>query len=108
MTEETQDSIITGGDETIVHSASQMPGAMDTTLTGSRAIGRLAHGRLKTHTLTLVSREELNQFAGHMRGVMRRFGQRIARSQHSTYLDIGRLATKGQEQAKRLGQLQSR
>jgi len=66
MTEETHNSEITGGDETIVHSTSQMPVPMDTTLTGSTAIGRLIRVRSKTPTLTFVSKEKLNQFAGHL------------------------------------------
>jgi len=106
MTEETHHSIMTGGDKTIVHSASQTPGPIDTTLTGSMAIGQLARGRSKTLTLSIVSKKELNQFAGHLGGVLERFSQRVAKSQKSMYLDVGRLSTQGQQQARELGKLQ--
>jgi len=106
MTEETQDSIITGRDEVIVHRASQMPGLIDTTLTGSLAIGGLARRHSKTPTLTFVSKEVLNQFAGHLGGVLGRFSQRVAKSQKSMYLDVGQLSTQGQQQAREVGKVQ--
>ena len=99
---------MTGGDEAIVHSVSQTPCLIDATLTGSRSIGRLAQGRSKTFTLTFVSKEELNQFAGHLGGVMGRFSHRITKSWNAMYLDLGWLSTKGQEQARELGKLQRR
>jgi len=106
MTEETHDSEMTGGDETIIHSASQTPGLLDTSTIGRVALGRLTRGHSKTPSLTFVSKEELNQFAGHLGGVLRRFSQRIAKTQNSLYLDIGRLSIQGQQQARELGKLQ--
>jgi len=70
MTEETQDSEMTGGDETIIHSSSRTPGPLDTSTIGKIALGQLTRGRSKTPTLNYVSKEELNQFAGHLGGVV--------------------------------------
>jgi len=106
MTEETHASKMTGGDETIIHSSSQTPGLLDTSTIGMVALEQLMRGRCKTPTLTFVSKEELNQFAGHLGGVLGRFSQRIAREQKSMYLDIGRLSNEGQQQARALGKLQ--
>jgi len=89
MTEETHDSEITGGDETIIHSSSQTPGPVETSTFGKVALGRPMQERSKTPTLTFVSKEELNYFAGHLGGVLGRFSQRMAREQKSMYLDIG-------------------
>jgi len=108
MTEETQDSEVTSGDETIIHSRRWTPGPLDTGTIGQVALGRLTRGRSKTPTLNFVSREELNQFAGHLGGVLGRFSQRIAREQKSMYLDIRRLCSEGQQQARALGKLQHR
>jgi len=108
MTEETHDSVMMGGDETSIHSVSQTPGPIDTSTIGKTALGRLTRGRSKTPTLTFVSKEELNQFAGHLGGVLGRFSQRVAKTQNSMYLDIGRLSTQGQKQAKDLAKLQHR
>jgi len=106
MREETHDSEMTGRDETIIHSSSRTPGPLDTSTIGKIALGRLARGRSKTPTFKFVSREELNQFAGHLEGVLGRFSQRIAREQRSMYLDIGRLSSEAQQQARGLGKLQ--
>jgi len=65
-------------------------------------------GRSKTPTLNFVSKEEINQFAGHLGGVLARFSQRMAREQKSLYLDIGRLSNEGQQQARALGKLRRR
>ena len=73
MTEEIHDSEMTGGDETIIHSSSRTPGPLDTSTIGRVALERLTRGRSKTPTLSFVSREELNQFAGHLGGVLGRF-----------------------------------
>jgi len=73
MTEETQDSEMTGGDETIIHSSSRTPGLLDTSTIGKIALGRLTRWRSKTPTLNYVSKEELNQFAGHLGGVLGKF-----------------------------------
>jgi len=108
MTEETHDSEMTGGDETIIHSSSRTPGPPDTSTTHRIDFGRLVRARSKTPTLNYVSREELNQFAGHLGGVLGRFSQRLAREQKSMYLDIGRLSSEGQQQARALGKLQRR
>jgi len=108
MTEETHDSKMTGGDETIIHSSSRTPGPLDTSTIGRIAFGRLVRERSKTPTPNFVSREELNQFAGHLGGVLGRFSQRMAREQNSMYLDIGRLSREGQQQARALGNLQHR
>jgi len=99
---------MTGGDETIIHSSSRTPGPLDTSTIGKIALGRLTRGRSKTPTLNYVSKEELNQFAGHLGGVLGRFSQRLAREQKSMYLDIGRLSSEGQQQARALGKLQRR
>jgi len=77
-----------GGDETIIHSSSQTPGLLDTSTIGKVALGRLMRGRSKTPTLNFVSREELNQFPGHLGGVLGRLSQRMAKEQKSMYLDI--------------------
>jgi len=108
MTEETHHSKMTGGDETIIHSSSQTPGPLDTSTIGKVALGRLMRGCSKTSTLNFVSMEELNQFTGHLGGVLGRFGQRMTRKQKSMYLDIGRLSSEGQQQARTLGKLQRR
>jgi len=108
MTEETHDSEMTGGDETIIHSSSRTPGSLDTSTIGKIALGRLTRGRSKTPTLNIVSREELNQFAGYLGRVLGRFSQRMAREQRSMYLDIRRLSSEGQQQARALGKLQRR
>jgi len=108
MTEETHHSKMTGGDETIIHSSSQTPGPLDTSTMGKVALRSLMRGRSKTPTLNFVSREELNQFVGHLGGVLVRFSQRMAREQKSMYLDIGRLSSEGQQQARALGKLQRR
>jgi len=108
MTEETHDFEMTGGDETIIHSGSRTSGPLDTSTIGKVALGRLTRGRSKTPTLSFISREELNQFAGHLGGVLGRFSQRMAREQKSMYLDIGRLSSEGQQQARALGKLQRR
>jgi len=108
MTEETHDSKMTGGNETIIHSSSRTPGPLDTSTTGNIDFGRLVRARSKTPTPNFVSKEELNQFAGHLGGVLGRFSQRMAREQNSLYLDIGRLSRKGQQQARALGKLQHR
>jgi len=108
MTEETQDSEIPGGDETIIHSSSRTPGPLDTSTIGKITLGRLSRGRSKTPTLNYLSKEELNQFAGHLGGVLGKFTQRMAREQKSIYLDIGRLSSEGQQQARALGKLQCR
>jgi len=65
-------------------------------------------GRTKPPTLSFVSREELNQFVGHLGGVLGRFSQQMAREQKSMYLDIGQLSSEGQQQARALGKLQRR
>jgi len=75
MTEETHDSEMTGSDETIIHTSSQTPALLDTTTIGNVALGRPMRGRSKTPTLSYVSREELNQLAGHLGGVLGRFIQ---------------------------------
>jgi len=108
MTEETQDSEMTGGDETIIHSSSQTPGSLDTRTIGKVALRRLIPGRSKIPTPKFVSREELNQFAGDLGGVLGRFSQRMAGEQNSMYLDDGRLSREGQKQARALGKLQHR
>jgi len=108
MTEETHDSEITGGDESIIHSSSQTPGPLDTSTTGRLDFGQLVRAPSKTPTPIFVPREELNQFAGHLGGVLGRFSQRMAREQNSMYLDIGCLAREGQQQARALGKLQHR
>jgi len=108
MTEETHDSEMTGGDETIIHSSSRTPGPPDTSITGMLDCGRLVRSRSKTPTPIFVSKEELNQFAGHLGGVLGRFSQQMAREQNSMYLDIGRLSREGQQQARVLGKLQHR
>jgi len=108
MTEETHDSKMTGGDETILHSSSRSPGPPDTSTTGRLDFGRLVRARSKTPMLNYVSNEELTQFAGHLGGVLGRFSQRMAREQNSIYLDIGRLSREGQQQARALGKLQQR
>ena len=99
---------MTGGDETIIHSSTQTPSPLDTSTIGKVAFGLQMRGRSKTPTLNFVSREELNQFAGHIRGALGRFSQRMAREQKSMYLDIGRLSSEGQQQARALGKLQRR
>jgi len=99
---------MTGLDETIIHSSSQTPGPLDIITIGRVALGRLTRERSKTPTLNFVSREELNQFVGHLGGVLGRFSQRMAREQKSMYLDIRRLSIEGQQQAKALGKLQRR
>ena len=108
MTEETHNSEMTGGDETIIHSSRRTPGLLDTSTTGKIDFWRLARSRSKTPTPNFVSKEELNQFAGHFGGVLGRFSQRIAREQRSMFLDIGRLSREGQQQARALGKLQHR
>jgi len=108
MTEETHDSEMTGGDETIIHSSSRTPGPPDTSTTHGLDFGRLVRACSKTPTLNYVSKEDLNQFAGHLGGVLGRFSQRMAREQKSMYLDIGRLSSEGQQQARALGKLQRR
>jgi len=108
MTEETHDSEMTGGDETIIHSSSRTPRPLDTSTTGRIDFGQLVRARSKTPTLNYISKEELNQFAGHLGGVLGKFSQRMAREQKSMYLDIGRLSSEGQQQAKALGKLQHR
>jgi len=108
MTEETHDSEMTGGDETIIHSSSRTPGLQDTSTTHRLDFGKLVRARSRTPVLNYVSREELNQFAGHLGGVLGRFSQRLAREQKSMYLDIGRLSSEGQQQARALGKLQRR
>jgi len=108
MIEETQDSVMTGRNETIIHSASQTPGPLDTSTIRNIALGPLTRGRSKTPTVTFVSKEELNQFAGHLGGVLGTFSQRMAKSQNSMYLDIERLSTQGQQQARELAKLQCR
>jgi len=108
MTEETQDSEMTGGDETIIHSSSRTLGPLDTSTIGKIALGRLTRGPWKTPTLNYVSKQELNQFAGHLGGVLAKFSQRMAREQKSMYLYIGRLQSEGQQQARALGKLQRR
>jgi len=108
MTEETQDSELTGGDETIIHSGSRTPGPRNTSTIGGLDFGRLVRARSKTPTHSFVSKEELNKFAGHLGGVLGRFSQRMAREQNSMYLDIGRLSREGQQQARTLGKLQHR
>jgi len=108
MTEETHDSEMTSGDETIIHSSSRTPGPLDTKAAGRIDFGRLVRARSKTPTLNYVSKEELNQFAGHLGGVLGRFFQRMAKEQKSMYLDIGRLSSEGQRQARALGKLQHR
>jgi len=65
-------------------------------------------GRSKTPTLNFISKEELNQFASHLGGVLGRFSQRMAKSQNSIYLDIGDLSTQCQRQAKHLAKLRPR
>jgi len=70
MTEETHDSEMTGGVETIIHSSGQTPGPLDTSTTGRIDFGRLVQARSKTPTLNYGSKEELNQFAGHLGGVL--------------------------------------
>jgi len=99
---------MTGGDETIIHSKSRTPGPLDTSTIGKIALGRLTGGQSKTPTLHFVSKEELNQFVGHIGGVLGRFSQRMAREQNSMYQDIGRLSSEGQQQASVLGKLQRR
>jgi len=99
---------MTGGDEAIIHSSSQTPGPLDTSTIGKVALRRLTEGCSKTATLSFISREELNQFAGHLGGVLGRFSQRMAREQKSMYLDMGRLSSEGQQQARALGKLQHR
>jgi len=59
-----------GGDETIIYSGSQTPGLLDTSTIGRVALGRLTQGCSKIPTVTFVSKEELNQFAGHLGGVL--------------------------------------
>jgi len=80
---------MTGRDETIIHSSSRTPGPPDTSTTGRLDFGKLVQARLRTPILNHVSKEELNQFAGHLGGVLGRFSQRMAREQNSMYLDIG-------------------
>jgi len=99
---------MTGGDEPMVHSSSQTPRPGETSTAGRFDFGRLVRSRSKTPTLNYVSKEELNQFAGHLGGVLGRFSQRMAREQKSMYLDIGRLFSEGQQQARALGKLQRR
>jgi len=108
MTEETHDCEMTGVDETIIHSSSQTPGRLDNSTIGRVALGRLARGHSKTPTLSFVSREELNQFAGHLGGVLGRFTQQMAREQKSIYLDIGQLSSECQQRARGLRKLQRR
>jgi len=108
MTEETHNSEMTGGDETIIHSSSQTPGPLDTSTIGQVALGRLMRGRSKTHIRNFVSREELKQVAGHLGEVLGGFSHRMAREQKSVYLDIGRLSSEGEQQARALGKLQRR
>jgi len=108
MTEETHDSEMTGGDETIIHCSSRTPGPPDTSTTHGLDFGRLVRARSQTPTLNYVSREELNQFAGHLGGVLGKFSQRLAREQKSMYLDLGRLSSEGQQQARALGKLHPR
>jgi len=108
MTEETHDSEMTGGDETIIHSESRTPSPLDSSTTGRLDFGRLVRAGSKTPTLNYVSKEELNKFAGHLGGVLAKFSQRMAREQKSMYLDIGRLSSEGQQQARALGKLQYR
>ena len=106
MTEETHDSEMTGGDETIVHSSRRTPVPPDVSTTHGLDFGRLVRARSKTPALNYISREELNQFGGHLGGVLGRFSQRMAREHKSMYLDIGRLSSEGQQQARTLGKLQ--
>jgi len=106
MTEETHDLIMSSGDETIIHSASQMPGPIDTCTIGNLALGRLTSRRSKIPTFTFDSKEELIQFAGHLGGLLARFSRRMAKSQNSMYLNIGCLLTQGQKQAKDFVKLQ--
>ena len=106
MTEEIHDSEMTGGDKTIIYCSSRTPGPLDTSTIGKIALGRLTQGRSKTPTLNFVSKEELNLFAGHLGGVLGRFSQPMAREPKSMYLDIGRLSSEGQQQARALGKLQ--
>ena len=54
MTEETHALIMTGGDETMVHSASQTPGPIETSTIGSQALGQLTRGCSKTPAVTFV------------------------------------------------------
>jgi len=108
MTEETHDSEMTGGDESIIHSSSQTLGPLDTSTIRRVALGRLTRGHSKTPTLNFVLREESNQFVGHLGGVLGRFSQRMAREQKSKYQDIGRLSSEGQQQPRALGKLQRR
>ena len=75
MTKETDDSAMTGGDVTIIYSSSRTPAPLDTSTTGRLDFGRLVRARSKTPTLNYVSKEELNQFAGHLGGVLGRFSQ---------------------------------
>jgi len=88
MTEETHDSEMTGLDQNIIHSSSRTPGPLDTSTTGRLDFGRLVRSRSIIPTPIFVSKEELNQFAGHLRGVLGRFSQRMASEQNSMYLDI--------------------
>jgi len=108
ITEEIHYSEMTGGDETIIHSSSRSPCPPDTSTTGRLDFGRLVRARSKTPTPNFISKEELNQFAGHLGGVLGRFSQQMAREQKSIYLDIGRLSSEGQQQARALGKLQRR
>jgi len=108
MTEETHDSEMTGGDKTIIHSSSRTPGPPDTSTTSRIDFGRLVQARSKIPIPIFVLKEELNQFAGHLGGVLGRFSQRMAREQNSMYLDIGRLSREGKQQARALGKLQHR
>jgi len=98
----------TGRDETIIHSASQTPGLLDSSTIGRIVLGLLTQGRSKTLTLTFVSKEEFNRFTGHLGGILGRFSQQMAKTQNSMYLDVGRLSIQGQQQATELGKLQRR
>jgi len=108
MTEETHHSVMTCRDQTIIHSSSRTPGPPDNSTTVRLYFGRLVRSRSKTPNPIFVSKEELNQFAGHLGGVLGRFSQRMAREQNSMYLDIGQLSRKGHHQARALGKLQHR
>ena len=79
MTEETHDSEMTGGNETIIHSSRRTTGPPVTSTIGQITCGRIVRERSKTPTPNFISREELNQFTGHHGGVLGRLSQRMAR-----------------------------
>jgi len=64
---------MTGGDDTIIHSAAQTQCPLETSEIVNWAQGLLARGRSKTPSVAFVSKEQLNQFAGHLGGIMGRF-----------------------------------